>query len=71
MVRMLLKDIFCEFCPPLKIIRYDKIDKFQILILSFRMGERHEIPKEWKKRRVSSTKSIYYMGGRPLSVMLK
>ena len=69
MVRMLLKDIFCASPPFLEIIRHDWIDKFQILILLFRMGERHEISKEWKMIGVSSTKSIYYVGGCPLSFM--
>ena len=47
--------------PPQKVIRHDKINKFQILILLFRIGERHEIPKEWKMIGVSLTKSIYYV----------
>ena len=61
---MLLKDISCVFLPP-EITTRDKIDKFQELTSLFRMGERHEIPKEWKMTGVSSTKSIYYMGGCP------
>ena len=35
------------------------------------MGERHEISEEWKMVGVSSTKSIYYVGGCPVSVLQK
>ena len=35
------------------------------------MGERHEISKEWKMIGVSSTKSIFYVGGCPVSVLQK